>query len=316
MHAITVILFFAFITNVFSGSVIFDQQCGTGKGSCASGLCCSEWGWCGKGPLYCGTGCRSDFGICGKDTKPTSTSENSSLTSTTATTAIIPPLPQTTGIQVVTKCTQPNTVAITFDDGPYMYNEQIVQAFNAAGGKATFFVNGQNWGCIYTYAANLLSAYQAGHQIGSHTWSHANVSALTSDQLTTEMNKLSSALLQIIGVNPTYFRPPYGAYTQASVDTLKGLGFTKFVVWDSDAGDSLNATAAQQQAYYNSLSLTDSHICLQHETYKTTAQQMVPFIIKWAQSHNLKMVTVGECLGDPESNWYNTNGVKSGSSTC
>ncbi|PVH84162.1 hypothetical protein DL98DRAFT_512567 [Cadophora sp. DSE1049] len=28
-------------------------NCGTTGGPCGPGLCCSKWGWCGSGPLYC-----------------------------------------------------------------------------------------------------------------------------------------------------------------------------------------------------------------------------------------------------------------------
>lgn len=37
--------------------------------------------------------------------------------------------------QVITKCTKPNTVALTFDDGPYSYIYDISKALVAAGAK-------------------------------------------------------------------------------------------------------------------------------------------------------------------------------------
>jgi len=49
---------------------------------CAAGLCCSKYGYCGKSEKHCGTGCQSEFGICGtitttsKNQKPRSTSTN------------------------------------------------------------------------------------------------------------------------------------------------------------------------------------------------------------------------------------------------
>ncbi|KAK8534086.1 hypothetical protein V6N13_028231 [Hibiscus sabdariffa] len=40
------------------------QQCGRQAGGalCANGLCCSQFGWCGNTPDYCGTGCQSQCG--------------------------------------------------------------------------------------------------------------------------------------------------------------------------------------------------------------------------------------------------------------
>ncbi|RXW13305.1 hypothetical protein EST38_g12549 [Candolleomyces aberdarensis] len=42
--------------------------------------------------------------------------------------------------QVFRSCTVPNTVALTFDDGPYSYGNDLVNMLNAAGVKGTFFL--------------------------------------------------------------------------------------------------------------------------------------------------------------------------------
>ncbi|KAG8695328.1 Carbohydrate esterase 4 protein, partial [Ceratobasidium sp. 394] len=68
--------------------------------------------------------------------------------------------------RVYTGCTQPKTAAITFDDGPNTYTQTIVDTFNKAGGKTTFFFNGKNYNCIYdtTNAARAKYAFDNGHQ--------------------------------------------------------------------------------------------------------------------------------------------------------
>lgn len=70
---------------------------------------------------------------------------------------------------VIYACTQPNTIALTFDDGPYIYTSTVLDKLKAAGMKATFFVNGQNWGNIYDNQAVVKRMIAEGHQIGSHT---------------------------------------------------------------------------------------------------------------------------------------------------
>ena len=49
-----------------------------------------------------------------------------------------------------------------------------------------------------------------GHQIGSHTWSHENASALTNNQFTNQMVWNEIAFNSILGFFPTYMRsvPP------------------------------------------------------------------------------------------------------------
>lgn len=43
--------------------------------------------------------------------------------------------------KVYSSCTKNNTVALTFDDGPYVYMYDISKALVAAGAKGTFFVS-------------------------------------------------------------------------------------------------------------------------------------------------------------------------------
>ena len=71
---------------------------------------------------------------------------------------------------VYASCTQPGVVALSFDDGPYAYTDDVLDQLDAAGFKATFFLNGENWGNIYDYAGTVQRADALGNQIGSHTY--------------------------------------------------------------------------------------------------------------------------------------------------
>ncbi|KAJ7671435.1 hypothetical protein DFH06DRAFT_1468165, partial [Mycena polygramma] len=108
---------------------------------------------------------------------------------------------------VYTNCTVPGTVAFTFDDGPYKWGKNISDMFTSAGGHCTFFVNGNNWACIYDYADNLKYVYGKGHQVASHTWSHANLQTLSQNQTDSEILKVDVALQNILGVTPACLRP-------------------------------------------------------------------------------------------------------------
>lgn len=58
---------------------------------------------------------------------------------------------------------------VAFDDGPGELSEEVDRALKQSGARASFFVNGNNAGCIYDYADELLSRFQAGHLIGCAT---------------------------------------------------------------------------------------------------------------------------------------------------
>lgn len=75
-----------------------------------------------------------------------------------------------TPAQIYTTCTAANVVALTFDDGPLGFTGQALDLLNAASFKATFFVNGDNWGKIADYSSVIQRMVNEGHEFGSHTY--------------------------------------------------------------------------------------------------------------------------------------------------
>lgn len=55
--------------------------------------------------------------------------------------------------------------------------------------------------------------YDEGHQIASHTWSHPDLCNITSAQRKDEMYKNEMAIRNVVGVIPTYMRPPFSSCT-------------------------------------------------------------------------------------------------------
>ena len=67
-----VVLGLAIIVVIGSHHIASAKNCG-----CASGLCCSQYGYCGTGDDYCGTGCRE--GPCNSGPTPPSTPTTSDV---------------------------------------------------------------------------------------------------------------------------------------------------------------------------------------------------------------------------------------------
>lgn len=213
--------------------------------------------------------------------------------------------------QVITSCSRPNTAAITFDDGPYTWTRSIVDKLNAAGAKGTFFVNGNNFGCIYSYADNLKYAYDQGHQIASHTWSHPHLPTLSASQIEDEFTRINTAIEGITGAVPAFIRPPYGEYNQDVQDVAGSLGQT-VVTWDLDSGDAAGASVSQSLETYTALvnQSPNSILTLNHETHSSTGNELLDPIIQLFQASGYSLVTVAECVGmDP----YLSQGQPSGS---
>ncbi|KAF7761576.1 CAZyme family CE4 [Agaricus bisporus var. burnettii] len=203
--------------------------------------------------------------------------------------------------QVINRCSTPNTAALTFDDGPYIYMKDIVDLLDQNNAKGTFFYNGNNYRCIYDpdMVDNVKYAYNHGHQVASHTWGHEHLASLTWDQIHDEMWRVELALSRITGAYPAFFRPPYGEYNNLVLDAA-GIRGQAAVIWDLDSGDSAGASVASQKSEYDDA--VDRHpstiLSLQHEVYETTAHQVVEYAINQLQNAGYRLVTVAECLGE------------------
>ncbi|KAJ6512319.1 hypothetical protein DFH09DRAFT_1197564 [Mycena vulgaris] len=205
--------------------------------------------------------------------------------------------------QVYDACINANDIALTFDDGPYIYLRTISDQFTAAGAKATFFFNGNNFDCIYSAdrIGDIKYAYAAGHMIGSHTWSHADLTELSTAQIQDAMFRMEEAFSRILGIKPAFMRPPFGDYNNNIQSIAAGRG-QSLALWDWDTGDADGNTTAQSEAVYNDVAnaKVKNALILEHETEQTTANTLVPFAINLFKSKGYNLVTMAQCLGvDP-----------------
>ncbi|KAH9481128.1 Chitin deacetylase [Psilocybe cubensis] len=217
--------------------------------------------------------------------------------------------------RVVTTCTKPNNVALTFDDGPWVYLYDVSKALVAANATGTFFFNA----CIYDADSvkRVQYAYQHGHQVSSHTWSHKDLSTLSWDDIHDEMWKVEQALTKIIGVVPAFMRPPYGSYNDL-VRQAAAIRGQVLALWDFDSGDSTGSTPAQSEAAYTQLIARhpSTIVALNHETEETTAHQVLPFAIQQLQKAGYKLVSLAECTGLPAYQSVTTPGVRDSTWHC
>ncbi|KAI1316472.1 hypothetical protein EDD11_009962 [Mortierella claussenii] len=213
------------------------------------------------------------------------------------------------GDGVITRCTTPGTLAMTFDDGPYQYTPELLDYLSEQGVEATFFVNGASIGNLQEYGDVAKRAFDEGHQIGSHTWSHADLTTLSESEIEFEMGQLDEALKDLIGVRPVFMRPPYGYVNSLSMNFLRNNGY-KVVTWSIDTNDwrHPNDISPSVNAYQSSLSDSDAYnhgyIALQHDTLPQTARTLAHAVVQYAKDNGIRLVTVGECLGISKEGWY------------
>lgn len=109
--------------------------------------------------------------------------------------------------KVHTDCLFPNQFALTFDDGPSPNFPRLLSLLATLQARATFYVNGMNLdaqGQEWLY-----EAYAQGHEIGSHTYSHAALALLSDQEMKSEMDMNDQAIRSVIAASPRIMRPPY-----------------------------------------------------------------------------------------------------------
>ncbi|KAG7089302.1 hypothetical protein E1B28_011000 [Marasmius oreades] len=219
---------------------------------------------------------------------------------------------------VITSCSEPNTVALTFDDGPWEYIYQLGNLIHDAGGRATFFFNGNNWDCIYNRADGIRYVYNQGHQLASHTWTHDDLTTKNWDQLHDTFWKVEQALQRIAGVTPAFMRPPYGNYNDLvrQVAAARGQSVT---LWDFDShdGDDNAPPDWQLRSEYGHLlwDLRPNNVlALNHEFNYDTAYNVMWQVVQWCNQLGYKMVTVAECVG--QQPYQNVGSPQSGNWQC
>lgn len=125
-------------------------------------------------------------------------------------------------------------VALTFDDGPQpVFTPQVLDVLERYGVPATFFCIGSQ---VQKYPEIVRRTFEEGNDIGNHTWSHPYLTTLSPDAIRWQLSSTSAVIEQATGVEPTLFRPPYGA-TNATVRSIAAqLGLVQ-AEWTIDTRD-------------------------------------------------------------------------------
>lgn len=208
---------------------------------------------------------------------------------------------------IITRCTQSNVVALTFDDGPGPKTSQLLDLLREFGAKATFFVTANNIYPIESEPGSSLvrRALAEGHQVASHTWRHQDLSAIGRDERAREVLLTESAMANVFQRFPTYIRPPYGSCDGACLSHLGELGY-HVINWSVDTDDWRHQDdIAQAEAKFAAgVNGNPGHIVLSHDIHAATVDRLARYMLQTSRDRGLRFVTVGECLGDPAGNWY------------
>jgi peptidoglycan/xylan/chitin deacetylase (PgdA/CDA1 family) len=185
----------------------------------------------------------------------------------------------------------PGTVTFTFDDGPdHRTTPILLDQLDRYNVKAAFFVNGAKFHPLTAGGmenrAVLRDIYRRGHYIGSHTFSHQDITTLDDESWKAEVDQVKKAISGIIGRRPWIFRPPFGKTDARSRERLLLDGYT-IVMWNLDSGDWKAGSPAG--LFANVKRLLEENpaggVFLFHDTNRATVQAF-PLIVEWIEEHN------------------------------
>ena len=184
-------------------------------------------------------------------------------------------------------------VVLTFDDGPWPVNTpSVLKTLAEECTTGIFFPIGKH----ATYFPEILKQVAAaGHTIGSHTWSHANLNnkKLTEDQRKEEIEKGFSAVKWALGGGSfaPFFRFPA---LQHPPEMVTYLGTRNIAIFSCDL-DSFDFKASKPQTVIDSvmkkLEKTGKGIVLMHDFQKHTAEAL-PELLHKLKASGYKVVAM------------------------
>ena len=187
-------------------------------------------------------------------------------------------------------------VALTFDDGPHAtITPAILDLLAASGARATFFVVGRRVEQGGATARLLLNRMVAeGHEIGNHSWSHANASHLSRAALHSEIERTQAIIREATGFSPRLFRPPGGGMDFTAVRSLAATDMEIVVMWSIDP---LDWTRPGRERIWSRVAdaAAPGSIILLHDLHEETAKAL-PLLVDLLQARGFELVTVSELL--------------------
>ena len=179
-------------------------------------------------------------------------------------------------------------VYLTFDDGPSIYTNDILDILDSYNVKATFFVVGKE----ETNAEEALQRIvDEGHTLGMHSYSHKYKELYESmDSFTQDFARIRDSIYQATGVESVCYRFPGGSSNTVSeidmhdfIDYLDSQG-VEYYDWNVSSGDGGSMKLSTDTLLENctkDIDTRDTSIILLHDSAeKPTTVEALPDIIE------------------------------------
>ena len=168
------------------------------------------------------------------------------------------------------------TIALSFDDGPAgEKTDRILDVLKDHQMTAAFFCIGKN---IAGRESQLKRMVGEGHIIGNHSYSHHPLfDFFRPARMLGDLNKMSLSCKKVTGLQPLFFRPPFGV-TNPNLKAAVFRGGFISIGWSIRSYDTVISNEDRLLEKIIS-SLKPGAILLLHDTQETTVQ-ILPRLLK------------------------------------
>lgn len=192
-------------------------------------------------------------------------------------------------------------VALTFDDGPWPETtEQVLDVLDQYGAKATFFTIGDQ---VADHSDLVKRAFDAGHQICTHSWDHAagsgngvDLTRMSAEEQIDEVTKGYEAIEAVTGTTASHvFRAPGGNFTGSIVWTLRDYVDAE-IGWNVDTEDWRRPGA--ETIANRIMSAKSGEIVLMHDGGgdRTQTVEALRTALPYLKEQGFRFVTMDELL--------------------
>ena len=176
-------------------------------------------------------------------------------------------------------------LALTFDDGPSMYTDELLDYLEEHQARATFFVLGSN---VKKRPDSIKRMAEIGCEVGNHTYAHPDLTKLKAKEIRSQIDKTNREVKNVLGYEPELVRPTYGAVN----DKVKKNAPYPLIFWSVDTTDWKKDDAKSVEKYVLKHA-KDGEIILLHDIHKSTVRAMKTVIPK-LQDKGFQLVTVSQ----------------------
>ena len=129
--------------------------------------------------------------------------------------------------------------------------------------------------------------------MGNHSATHPDMTGLSKEQMIEELIITGETIESLTGQKPRLFRPPFGTYNDALIETCEELGY-KVIQWSVDSLDWKELSA--DEIIHRIISRVEPGSIVLFHNHATYVEEYLPPILEALKAEGYEIVPIGELI--------------------